>query len=283
MASISAIIPVHNRFEFLNETLASVFSQTRVPDEVLLVDDLSSSSPEDFLAQNPPPGPVKILHTDRQRNVSGARNWGWQRAQGDLIAFDDSDDLWEPDKTRMQAEYLESHPEVDGVYGAMVAFYPDGRTTPWAHDRPPVVDAATALTGAHMTTQTLMMRRQALEKLGGFDETLSILDDEVLAIDIGRVGLRVVFMPSPVVTRLRRNEKNFSRNASKYLFEECRIAFRYRKLSAAVYGPGSVLVHLSRAVERFGHRTRFMNLPAKAAGYFLRALAPASRMPKAGL
>jgi glycosyltransferase involved in cell wall biosynthesis len=281
MAFISAIIPVHNRFEFLNETLVSVFSQTRVPDEVLLVDDCSSSSLEDFLARNPPPGPVKILHTDRQRNVGGARNWGWQRAQGDLIAFNDSDDLWELDKTRMQAGYLESHPELDGVYGPMVAFFPDGKTQPWAHDRPLVVDAATALTGAHMTTQTLMIRRQALEKLGGFDERLSILEDEVFSIETGRMGLRVVFLPSPVVTRLRRNDRNITRNTGEYLVCECQIALRYRRLSAETYGPGSVFVHVSRAVERFGARTRFMNLPAKAAGYILRALAPASRMPRA--
>jgi glycosyltransferase involved in cell wall biosynthesis len=63
---ISAVIPVHNRFEYLNETIASVFSQTRMPDEVLVVDDCSTIPMEAYFAQNLTPGPVRVLRlTDR--------------------------------------------------------------------------------------------------------------------------------------------------------------------------------------------------------------------------
>jgi glycosyltransferase involved in cell wall biosynthesis len=280
MSVLSAVIPVHNRFEFLNETLASVFSQTRVPDEVLIVDDCSDTPLETYLAQNPPPGPVKVFRTDRPRNVSGARNWGWRRAQGDLIAFNDSDDLWEPDKSRMQSEYLQEHTDVDGVYGPMLAFYPDGSTQPWAHDRPPSVDASTALIDANMTVQTLMIRRQALENLGGFDERLKILDDQAFAIEIGLHGLHVVFLDSPVVTRLRRNDRNFSSRAAKYFLDDCRVALGYRHVSTRIFGPGSVRVHLSRAIKRFGRKKRYMGLPTRLLGRLLEASAPASRMPR---
>lgn len=54
---ISAVIPVHDRFECLGETIASVFAQTRVPDEVVIVDDCSRVPVEAFLAENPPPRP----------------------------------------------------------------------------------------------------------------------------------------------------------------------------------------------------------------------------------
>jgi alpha-1,6-rhamnosyltransferase len=280
MAFISAVIPVHNRFEFLNQTLISVFSQSRIPDEVLIVDDCSAIPVEAHFAQSPPPGPVKILRTDRPRNASGARNWGWRHARGDLITFNDSDDLWEPDKTRMQAEYLEAHLEVDGVYGPMLAFYPDGRTQPWAHDRPSIVDAATALIDANMTVQTLMIRRRALERLGGFCEKLTILDDQAFAIEIGLAGMCVVFLDSFLVTRLRRNDSNFSRNATKYLLDDFRVALHYRSVSARIYGPGSVSVHLSRALKRFGRRKRYMGLPTRLLCRVLEALSPASRMPR---
>jgi GT2 family glycosyltransferase len=280
VAVISAVIPVHHRLEFFDETLISVFSQTRVPDEVLIVPDCSAAPEEAYFAEYPPPGPVKIIPTDRRRNVAGARNWGWKQAKGDFIAFNDSDDIWEPDKTRAQAEYLEAHPEVDGVYGPMLAFFPDGRSQPWAHDRPPVVDAATALIDANMSAQTLMIRRQALEKLGGFDETLKILEDQAFNIDIGLSGLRVVFLDSAVVTRLRRNDKNTSSNATSYFRSECQIALRYRHVSAQIYGPGSVLVHLSRALKRFGRKIRYMGLPTRLLSSLIAASAPASRMPR---
>ena len=280
MPLISAVIPVHNRFEFLNETLASVFSQTRVPDEVLIVDDCSSIPVENHLAENPPPGPVTVLHTERPGNAGGARNRGWRHAKGDLIAFSDSDDLWEPDKTRLQSGYLEAHPEVDGVYGPMMAFFPDGRTQPWAHARPPVVDAATGLVDASMTLPTLMIRRQALETLGGFDDSLAILEDQVFAIEIGLKGLRVVFLDSPVATRIRRNGQNISGNAWQYFLCACRLALQYRRVSAGIYGPGSVLVHLSRALKQYGQRKRFMGLPTRVTGSCMAMLSPASRMPR---
>lgn len=277
---ISAVIPVRDRFEFLNETLVSVFSQTRVPDEVLVVDDCSAQPVQTHLAQHPPPGPVKILRTDKPRNAGGARNWGWRHATGDLIAFNDSDDLWEPDKTRLEAEYLEAHPEVDGVYGPMLAFYPDGRTEPWAYDRPPLVSVATALIDANITSQTLMIHRQALEKIRGFDETLAILEDQAFAIEIGRAGLRVVFLDSPPLTRLRRNDRNLTRNVAKSFLCDCRIAIRYRHLSAWTYGPGSVLVHLSRSLKRFGGRHSFLMLPTRLLSSVLEGLSPESRMPR---
>jgi len=280
MSVISAVIPVHNRFEHLNETLASIFSQTRVPDEVVVVDDCSGIPLETYLAQNPPPGPVKVFRSDRPRNVSGARNWGWRRAQGDLIAFNDSDDLWEPDKSRMQSEYLQEHPEVDGVYGPMLAFYPGGRTQPWAHDRPPSVDASTALVDANMTVQTLMIRRQALERCGGFDERLKILDDQAFAIEIGLHGLHVVFLGSPYVTLLRRNDRNLSSRAARYFLDDCQVALRYRHVSTRIFGPGSVRVHLSRAIVRFGRKRRYMGLPTRLLGRLLEVSAPASRMPR---
>jgi glycosyltransferase involved in cell wall biosynthesis len=277
---ISAVIPVHDRFEYLNEAIASVFAQTRVPDEVLIVDDGSTVPVESHFAQYPPPGPVRIVRIERSRNCGGARNCGWRLAQGDLIAFNDSDDLWEPDKIRLQAGYLESHLDVDGVYGPMVAFFPDGREQPWAHDRPPVVDIPSALLDANMTTQTLMIRRQALEQLGGFDETLTNLSDQVCSIEIGRTGLRVVFLPSPVVTRLRRNDQNITNNRTRYLLCACRIALRYRRISAEIFGPGSVRIHLSRALRQYGTKVRGMGLPTRILGSFLERLSPSSRMPR---
>jgi glycosyltransferase involved in cell wall biosynthesis len=274
------VIPVRNRFEFLSETISSVFCQTRLPDEVLIVDDGSTIPVESYLAENPPPGLVRILRIDRSRNCGGARNYGWRHAQGDLIVFNDSDDLWEPDKIRLQAEYLESHPEVDGVYGPMEAFFPDGSTQPWAHDRPPVVDLRSALLDANLSLQTLMIRRRALETLGGFDETLPNLSDQAFTIEIGRAGLQVVFLPTPVVTRLRRNNQNMTRNTIQYFICACKIALRYRQVSARVFGPGSVLIHLSRALRHFGTKTYCMGLPTRIVGSVLEFLSPRSRMPR---
>ena len=117
-------------------------------------------------------------------------------------------------------------------------------------------------------------------RLGGFDERFKILDDQVLAIEIGLRGLRVVFLDSPFMTRIRRNDNNFSRNAAKYFVDDCRVALRYRHVSAGIFGPGSVRVHLSRALKRFGRKKRYMGLPTRLLGSLLEVSAPASLMPR---
>src|ERR1035437_8129342 len=135
-----------------------------------------------------------------------------------------------------------------------------------------MVDASTALVDANMTVQTLMIRRRALERLGGFDETLKILDDQAFAIEIGLAGLRVFFLETPTVTRLRRKVQNFSGHTARSLLDDCRVAIRYRRISAKIYGPGSVLVHLSRALKRFGRKKRYMGLPTRLLGLVLEVL-----------
>ena len=280
MTTVSTIIPVYNRFDDLPETLASVFGQTRPPEEVILVDDCSTESLDAHLARHPPPRPVRVLRTDRNRRVAGARNWGWQHARGELIAFNDSDDLWAPNKLELQLGWLEAAPELDGVYGAMTAFYPDGRTQSWADDRPPMVDAAAALCDANMTVQTLLVKRTALEALGGFDESFGILDDQDISIRMARLGQRVRFVVDPPLVRHRRNDGNYSSRAGRFFVEDLQIIWKHRALCNELYGPGSDRVHLSRALERFAGRRPRLGLPARLLARVLGATARSSRMPR---
>jgi glycosyltransferase involved in cell wall biosynthesis len=279
-SKISVVIPVYNRFEYLPEALKSVFDQDPTPDEVIVVDDCSSESLSDYLRKYPPPGEVRILRTDRNRRVAGARNWGWRQATGNLIAFIDSDDIWEPGKLRRQLKCLEADPSAAGVYGSTLAFWPNGRTEVWADDRPPVVDLLSALIDHNITVQSLLIRREALEILNGFDERFSILDDQDLAIRIARARLKVVFFPDPPLVRHRRHDSNHSSNAFTYFREECLILRQYRHLCDRVYGPGSSRVWLGRALRRLATNSRVTRIPASLLSSLLHAAAPSSAMPR---
>ena len=279
---VSAVIPVYNRCEYLAECLASVLGQTRPPDEVLVVDDCSTNSVHDYLAATPFLDRVRILRTDRNRRVSGARNWGWRHAHGDLIAFIDSDDIWEPCKIERQLAQLHSHPHAAGVYGGMTAFYPDGTTQPWAHDRPPQVTVANALTDCNISVQTLLIRRQALQHIGGFDESFGILDDQDIAVRLALHRHLILFFPDPPLTRLRRNAQNYSGNPGRYLKEDRAINKRYSPLMDEIYGPGSRRVHLARALTRWGARVKHLGAPSRLAAKLLKLSAPLSRMPLHG-
>jgi len=280
--SISVIIPVYNRFDYLDQALRSVFDQTPAPDEVIIVDDCSTRSLRDHLEKFPPPGEVKILRTDRNRRVAGARNWGWRHATSDLIAFLDSDDIWEPDKTKLQLEYLEANPNLDGVYGSMIAFFPDGDTMPCAHDRPATVQTKYALIDCNITVQTLLIRRKALELLNGFDERFGILDDQDIAIRMAENGLNIAFFAQPPATRHRRHKTNYSNKWATYFIEQCRIISDNRRRCNSIFGPGSSRVHLGRALTRLAYNSRPLRIPGLALAQLLFATAGSSKMPRTG-
>jgi glycosyltransferase involved in cell wall biosynthesis len=111
--SISVIIPTYNRAAFIATAIESALSQTRRPDEILVVDDGSTDGTDCILSEFGPP--VRVIRQPN-RGRSAARNTGLRAATGDAVVFLDSDDLLMPDCVAFCAEALESHHEVGVVY-----------------------------------------------------------------------------------------------------------------------------------------------------------------------
>lgn len=117
--SVSVIIPVRNGELYLAEAIDSVLKQTHPAHEVIVVDngstDGSRRAAERF-------GRLVRVIDEPVPCIARARNAGVQAAGGDLIAFLDADDLWEPPKLARQIDVLEQQPEVDLVFTWMRDF-----------------------------------------------------------------------------------------------------------------------------------------------------------------
>ena len=112
---VSVIIPTFNRAQSLKRAIDSVFAQSYKSWEILVIDNSSSDGTELILRQYNK-DKVKILSVKNDGVIGYSRNIGIQNAKGEIIAFLDSDDWWEPLKLEKCVEYLTSNKDVKIFY-----------------------------------------------------------------------------------------------------------------------------------------------------------------------
>jgi glycosyltransferase involved in cell wall biosynthesis len=108
-SKVTTVVPAYSAAHTIGRALSSIFAQTCPPAEVLVVDD---GSPDDLASALRPYGERVTLLRKPNGGAASARNMALDRATGDLVAFLDADDYWEPYKLERQLALLRAHPEV---------------------------------------------------------------------------------------------------------------------------------------------------------------------------
>ena len=180
---VSVIVPTYNRAHVIAEAITSILTQKPAPLEVIVVDDGSTDDTQDRLQ----PFENQIIRIHKANGgAASARNAGIKVAQGDWLAFLDSDDLWLPERMAVLTRDLSEQPLSVVAHLADVAFadgskslfqnenvhFPKGKAmrieTPFdAHIPGPLLQASA-------------LRASLVKKLGGFSEDLPIHEDTLL-------------------------------------------------------------------------------------------------------
>src|SRR5262245_13613113 len=95
---VSVIIPCYNREKLVGETIESVLNQTYQNFEVIVVNDGSTDGTEEAIKRYTSDVRIHYLKHEVNKGIPTARNTGIKHAQGEYVAFLDSDDLFLPDK-----------------------------------------------------------------------------------------------------------------------------------------------------------------------------------------
>jgi len=166
MTLVSVVIPVYEGERFLAETLDSVAAQTHTPVETIVVDDGSPDNSVQVASGRPGVRVLRLPH----RGVAAARNAGVAAARGELIAFLDQDDLWQPSKLAQQVALLSARPELDIALTHVEMVLQEG--TP----RPPWMTWETDVQPGYLPSAWLV-RRAAFDRVGGFDAQYQVACD----------------------------------------------------------------------------------------------------------
>lgn len=182
MPKVSVIIPTYNRASTIKEALLSIFGQTYLDFEIIVVDDGSTDNTCQIISElGNQSGKVQYIYQDN-RGRSSARNLGVSAAQGDYVAFLDSDDFFLPNKLSVQVLTLEKNFDFGMSYSTFLrmqknryvlenAVLSGKRMSGWIY--PELLFIKNNI----ITVPSVMVRTRILKEVGGFDETMHTCED----------------------------------------------------------------------------------------------------------
>jgi glycosyltransferase involved in cell wall biosynthesis len=196
---VSVITIFHDEERFLAEAVESVLAQDYTRWELLLCDDGSSDGSSDIARRFAAAHPDRIRylehHGHANRGMSATRNLGLARARGELIAFLDGDDVWVPEKLTRQVALLRENPAAAAVYGRLHVWHAwTRREEDLARDYvqplggppdtlvPPPELLVRFLRNDVHTPSGLLFRREALEAVGGYEESFRGMHEDGIVL-----------------------------------------------------------------------------------------------------
>ncbi len=198
MPRVSIVIATFNRAHLVVQAIESALAQTYPDFEIIIVDDGSTDTTREVVAQIDDPRLRYVYQTNA--GLAAARNTGITHAQGEYVTFLDDDDLFLPHKLAVQVAVMDQSPEIgwtSGGYrltdmqGGLI-----GEQRPWlAH---PELNIRLWLFECPTVVHAVLIRRAWLERIGGFDAGQRQSDDWDTWLRLAYAGCQMVWVPELV-------------------------------------------------------------------------------------
>jgi glycosyltransferase involved in cell wall biosynthesis len=196
---VSVIVPFSNRADSLEDSLSSVVSQTGANAlELILVDDGSTDGSSLIASSFLNHADGRVIRLNGPSGVARARNVGLDAATHPIVAFQDSDDAWRPEKLCLQLELLASDRSLGVIGGGRRTTWPGGSSEMTPHIEPRDYRDA-VLQGAPGSGTPLLLVDRTLTGDVRFDDHLPALEDRDYVWQSLRSGSRYAAVPSVIV------------------------------------------------------------------------------------
>lgn len=222
--AVSVVIATYNKDDTIGAAIDSVLNQTYRDFEILVVDDGST----DDTARRVKTYGDKVRYLPKKNGGTGTtRNLGIAEARGRFVAFLDGDDLWLPDKLKLQMAAFEKEPELTAVQCSAHYVDPSLKVIETRHCTPRNDSLLDFLLFRNLPAfaSCVVVRREAFDRIGGFGTNLVILSDWDMCCRLAKEGtLRSV--PEPLVL-YRQYPNNQSRSVEIHIWSGMRSMRRF--------------------------------------------------------
>ena len=209
---VSVVIPVYNVEKFIEKTIQSVLAQTYKNIEILVIDDCSPDNSAKIIKSMAETNPeIKYYKLDKNSGVASARNKGIEIAQGQYIAFLDSDDLWKPDKLSKELDLLK-RTGGEFAFTALEMIDESGNLVKGKRKVRETVDYNFLLTNTMIATSTVLLD---ISKIGKFQMPLIRSGQDYATWLMLLRDDRIAYGLDEALTQYRRTEGSLSSKKTK--------------------------------------------------------------------
>jgi|SRR5579862_714598 len=231
--TVDVIIPVRDGMKTISAALSSALRQTAPPRRIIVVDDGSKDETASVVARMGS-GLVEYARTP-PTNISRTRNTGIRLSRAEFIAFLDADDLWHPDKLRRQLEVFAKHQDATLVYCGSAIRRPSGAIVDLvAPTLKGFVLQELLAGGSTGNPSCLVVKREALLQIGGFDETVVYGQDTDLLLRLA-TRYRFYFADDFLVDVIQNPESVSRRRSGTETLSESQAHMEFLLARIAVY------------------------------------------------
>ncbi len=182
---VSIITPTYNSATTLGKTIESVLNQGYSHIEYIIMDGQSTDHTAQVVAQFAHDSRLQFI-SERDSGQTQAINKGWQRAQGDILAYLNADDFYELDTVQTVVSTLANHPAIGWVHGYDRYVDLGGNPIPFNHARGEWNYEQYLRQELYISQPTVFWRREVIERFGYLREDLFAMMDLEYFLRIGR-------------------------------------------------------------------------------------------------
>lgn len=232
---VSIVIPTYNREKYIERAIRSILQQTYNHYEIIIVDDGSTDGTQEIIRNlERIENRIRYIKLDENQGPAHARNVGMQEAKYDYIAFLDSDDEWLPNKLELQMKkMMESSEETALIFCRMGGIDRGGVNRfvcPDESIKKEILEGNifwSLLYANVIGTPSILIRRDCVERVGGFKESLMCLEDWEWVLRIAKKW-RIGFVDE-ILVEVHKLPGSVSMNYPGYLITRCYLVSLYRE------------------------------------------------------